>query len=69
MGFGQIIEECVENNDARSQEVLDRIEKEEDERGYSSSYYEGGSSRKLKNGNILLVFGKNAKETLEKSIK
>lgn len=66
VGFGALRTECIEVEDIRSSEELERIEKLEDEGDYSFAEYVGGYCRKQKDGTILITFGKNAEELLKK---
>ncbi len=61
--------ECVEIHDIKPEDEIDQlIQKEEEDCGYYY-YFESGYSMKLKDGTILITFGKNAKQTINKLAK
>lgn len=60
-GYGGIqFSECVEIDDIKTDEEVERLE-EEEEKGESFYYFEGGYCKKSKDGSIIIAFGKNAK--------
>ena len=63
-GYASPRTECVEVDDIRSQEELDQIYDEDD---FVPDYI-GGYSAKLKDGSIIITFGKNSEDTLYKLI-
>lgn len=68
-GYGYIETECVEIHDIKPEDEIDQlIQKEEEDCGYYY-YFESGYSKKLKDGTILITFGKNAKQTINKLTK
>ncbi len=66
--FNPLQNESLDNPDIRSDEVLEAIEKEEDETGIADYSFYGGYTKLLKDGSILITFGKNSKEKIEKLI-
>lgn len=65
-GFGSRRRECIEVEDIRSDEELERIEKLEEEGDYSFDEYIGGYCKKQKDGTIIITFGKNSEVLLKK---
>lgn len=65
-GFGSVRTECVEIEDVRSDEELERLGRLEGEEDFGFDDYIGGYCKKQKDGTIVITFGKNAKELLEK---
>ena len=64
-GYGGIqVTECIEVDDIKSVEELEKLEKEKSDQWYYC--YEGGYSKKFKDGSIIIAFGKNAKDTINK---
>ncbi|MBD5101015.1 MAG: hypothetical protein HDT29_07220 [Clostridiales bacterium] len=70
-GYGCITTECIEIDDIKPEDEIEQlIQKEEEEEDYAYYYYfESGYSKKLKDGTILITFGKNAKQTIDKLAK
>lgn len=65
-GFGSYRTECVEIEDIRHDEELERLEKLEEEGKIVFFDYIGGYCKKQKDGTIIITFGKNAEELMEK---
>lgn len=65
-GFGASVSECIVPDDMKSDEDIDRLERKENETGNLCYRFESGYSKKLKDGTIILTFGKGAKRTLAK---
>lgn len=66
-GYGELeVTECVEVDEAKTDEEIEEIEKEEEKKGVTIYYYEGGYCKKFKDGSIIIAFGKNAKNTINK---
>lgn len=66
VGFGFDRTECVEIEDIRPDEELDRLEKLAEEGEYEFDDYIGGYCKKQEDGTIIITFGKNAEKLLEK---
>lgn len=66
-GYGGIqATECIEVAEAKTEEELEELEKIEEETGDVSYYFEGGYCKKTKDGSIIIAFGINAKNTVNK---
>lgn len=65
-GFGSNRTECVEIEDIRPNEELERLAKLEEEGCFGFADYIGGYCKKQKNGAIVITFGKNAEDLLNK---
>ncbi len=65
-GYGEVQVECVEVDDIKTDEEIKNIEKKEEQTGQSYYYYEGGYCKKHKDGSIIIAFGKNARNTINK---
>ena len=62
-----LFEEKIEVEEIKDDSLVDELlDKEKETEEYY--FYEGGYSARLKDGSILLTFGKNAKETIEKCL-
>ena len=74
-GFSLNHEERICVEDFKTKKEIDALIKQEDdyEKKYGTSAYfcifESGYSKKLKNGSIIIAFGKNGKETIQNYIK
>ena len=62
-GYGTNIEECIGIDDIRPNEELDRIYEEDD---WSVPAYVGGHCSKLKDNSIVIAFGVNSEQTVNK---
>lgn len=58
-GYARNLRECIDVGDIKSDEEIEWLENEE-ETGEFYYYFEGGCSKKLKDGTIVIAFGKNA---------
>ena len=65
-GYGTQHTECIEVDDMKSDEELDKLEKLEEETGEEHCWFESGYCKKLNDGSIIIAFGKNAKATIDK---
>ncbi len=65
-GFGSSRTECIEVEDIRPDEELERLEKLEEEREYVFDDYVGGYCKKQSDGTLIITFGKNAENLLKK---
>lgn len=61
-GFGQHPEECIEVNDIND----NGIDIDTDDDDFVYTHYNGGCCKKLKDGSIVIAFGKTAKEICDK---
>jgi hypothetical protein len=59
-------EECLGIDDIKSDEEINQLTKMEDETGQACYCFEGGYCKKLKDGSIIVAFGKNSEETVTK---
>lgn len=64
-GYGNSITECVELNEIKSDYEIEQLENKEDELGGIWYCYESGYAKKLKDGTIILAFGKNAEQIIK----
>lgn len=68
-GYGGIqVTECIEIDNGNTIEEFQILENEE-EKGTFCWYYEGGYCKKLIDNSIIIAFGKNAKNTIDKICK
>lgn len=58
--------ECIEIDDIKSDEEITKLEDKEEQTGQWCYCYEGGYCKKTKDGSIIITFGKNAKDTINK---
>lgn len=65
-GFGSNREECIEVEDIRLDEELEKMFKLEEESGCGFADFIGGYCKKQRDGTIIITFGKNAEALLEK---
>lgn len=66
-GYGEVqVTECIEIDDIKTDAEIEVLEKEEEQTGEWRYYFEGGFCKKLKDGSIIIAFGKNAKDTINK---
>lgn len=63
-GYGQYREECLEIDDIKSDEEINQLTKKEDETCEACYFFEGGYCKKLKDGSIIVAFGKNSEKTV-----
>ncbi len=63
-GYGTHVIECIEVDDVKTDEEIEKLEKKEEETGNWYYYYEGGYCKKFKDGSIIIAFGTNAKNTI-----
>jgi len=66
VGYGTRLNECIVINDFKTDKEFDYLEKLEDETGEDCCWFESGYSKKLKDGSIIIAFGIDAKETINK---
>ena len=66
-GFGSKRTECIEVEDIRPEEELERLEKLEEEGKYDFSCdFIGGACKRQEDGALIITFGKNAENLLKK---
>lgn len=65
-GYGTALSECVVVNDIISDEEYAKREQQAMEEEYTYYEYRSGYCKKLKDGSIIIAFGKNAEKTIKK---
>lgn len=65
-GYGTSSEECIVVDDVKTDEEVKRLEKLEEETGEWCYYYEGGYCKKMPDKSIIIAFGTNARNTINK---
>ena len=66
-GFGLRRRECLEIDDIKDPEEIEKMIEEEEETMIEQYYFEGGCCEQQAGGSILIAFGKTAKRILEKA--